>query len=77
MLKKLLKFLIGAAGAVAGYGIFHAVEFLYTTISGHEIDFLNGRQLEIFAITFGLICGIIFFEHRIFFGGIAKTLRKA
>lgn len=77
MLKKLLKFLIGAAGAVAGYGIFHAVEFLYTTISGHEIDFLNGRQLEIFAITFGLICGIIFFRASNIFWRHSKNAAKS
>lgn len=62
MLKKMLKFLIGVVGAIAGYGIFIAIQFLYVTISGNKIVFLSEQQLEIAAIAVGLICGIICFR---------------
>ncbi|MGP1570340.1 MAG: PIN/TRAM domain-containing protein [Eubacteriales bacterium] len=77
MLKKLLKFLIGAIGAVVGYGIFIAIQFLYTTISGHRINFLSEQQLYILAITFGLICGIICFRASNIFWRHSKNAAKS
>ncbi len=77
MLKKLLKFLIGAVGAVVGYGVFIAINFLYEALSGETIQFLTYMQFEIIAIAFGLICGIICFKASNIFWRHSKNAAKS